>query len=84
MAVPVGMQGLLSKTLSPSAFRSCLLEAHRFTAAEALEAAIVDEIVPGDGEAVIKRALEFAGTKTKHSVSGVRSLFAFSTIGKTC
>lgn len=52
--------------------RSVMLQAHRYTAPEALKAGIVDEIVDGDGEAVVARAVAIAEANTKHSVSGVR------------
>lgn len=51
-----------------------MFSAHRFTAPEALAAGIVDEIVEGDGEAVIARALVIAKENAKHSTSGVRPL----------
>lgn len=50
--------------------RKVMLTAHRFTAPEALAAGIVDEVIDGDGESVVKRALELAESMKKHSASG--------------
>ena len=48
-----------------------MLSAHRFTAPEALAAGMIDEIVEGDGEAVIARGIEIAQAHAKYSRSGV-------------
>lgn len=48
-----------------------MLQAHRFTAPEALAAGIVDEVVQGDAEATIARALEIAAARKADSTSGV-------------
>ncbi|KAI5479859.1 enoyl-CoA hydratase/isomerase family protein [Pseudohyphozyma bogoriensis] len=68
--LPSGMAGLLQAKLSPTTLRTVMLQAHRFTAPEALAAGIVDEVVAGDGAAVIKRAVEIAEANVKHSASG--------------
>ena len=66
------MASVLNSRLTPQAMRKTMLTAHRWTAPEALAAGFVDEVVAGDGEATITRALEFAETMKKHSASGVR------------
>ncbi|KAL8280488.1 hypothetical protein RQP46_007136 [Phenoliferia psychrophenolica] len=68
--LPPGMASLLNHRLSPAVMRKTMLTAHRWTAPEALAAGFVDESVPGDGEAVITRALEIAESMKKHSTSG--------------
>ena len=70
--LPPGMASVLNSRLTPQAMRKTMLTAHRWTAPEALAAGFVDEVVAGDGEATITRALEFAETMKKHSASGVR------------
>lgn len=65
------MASLLSHRLTPQVMRKTMLTAHRWTAPESLAAGIVDEVVSGDGEAVITRALELADSMKKHSASGV-------------
>lgn len=67
------MAAVLRQRLSPQTLRRVMLTAHRFTGPEALDAGIVDEIVEGDGEMVIKRAIEIAEANIKHSASGVSS-----------
>lgn len=51
-----------------------MLTAHRFTAPEALAEGVIDEIVVGGGEEVVKRAVELALVQKKHSASGVSGL----------
>lgn len=65
---------MLKNRLTQRTYSKVMLTAHRFTAPEALEYGIVDEIAQGDGEATIKRALEHAEANKKHSVSGVLTM----------
>ncbi|KAL8277515.1 hypothetical protein RQP46_010070 [Phenoliferia psychrophenolica] len=69
-SLPIGLASFLHDRLSPDVLRKTMLTAHRWTAPEAVEAKIVNEAVKGDGEAVIKRALELAESVKKHSASG--------------
>lgn len=69
--LPIGMAAVLKQRLPPPTLRKVMLTAHRFTATEASEGGFVDEIVQGDGEATIARALEVAEGFKKHSSSGV-------------
>jgi enoyl-CoA hydratase/carnithine racemase len=54
-----------------SAIRSLALEGHRFTPPEARDAGLVDEIVSGGTQAVIKRAREIAEEKAPKAREGV-------------
>lgn len=67
------MHAVLKHRLPAATLRKVMFSAHRFTAREALAAGIVDEIVEGDGESVIARALVIAKEQAKHSTSGVRT-----------
>lgn len=69
--LPEGMAAILRQRLTPGTLRKVMLTAHQFTGPEALDAGIVDEIVHGDSEAVISRAIEIAQANIKHSASGV-------------
>lgn len=71
------MASILRQRLTPQTLRRVMLTAHRFTGPEALDAGIVDEIIDGDGEAVIARSLEIAQANIKHSASGVSVAFFF-------
>ncbi|KAM0749675.1 ClpP/crotonase [Meredithblackwellia eburnea MCA 4105] len=68
--LPSALGVLLRARLPPQTVRTMMLSAHRFTAPEALSGGVVDEVVEGDGEATIKRAIELAGSHKKHSASG--------------
>ena len=82
--LPEGMAAVLKHRLPPATLRKVMFSAHRFTSPEALAAGIVDEIVDGDGEAVIARALVVAQENAKHSTSGVsQPLFPISLVGST-
>jgi enoyl-CoA hydratase/carnithine racemase len=54
-----------------SAIRSFALEGHRFTPPEARDAGLVDEIVSGGTQAVLKRAREIAEEKAPKAREGV-------------
>jgi enoyl-CoA hydratase/carnithine racemase len=54
--------------------RKIALEGHRFTPPEALAAGIVDELVPGGTEDVLKRASEIATKQAPNAKSGVWGL----------
>lgn len=68
------MAAVLNNRLSVDVVRKVMLTGHKFTAPEALAAGIVDEVVSGDGEAVIARALEVAELRKGHSSTGVSVL----------
>ncbi|SCV74710.1 BQ2448_7739 [Microbotryum intermedium] len=72
--LPIGMTGVLKQRLRPEVLRNVMLTAHRYVASEALASGLVDEVVQGDGEAAISRALEIAEKNLKHSESGVCGL----------
>lgn len=62
---------MLEQRLPPWTVSKLMLTGHRFTAQEALEYRMVDEVVPGDGEATISRAIQIAEERKKDSTSGV-------------
>lgn len=57
-----------------SAVRSFALEGHRFTPSEARDAGLVDEVVSGGTQGVLKRAREIAGEKAPKAREGVWGL----------
>jgi enoyl-CoA hydratase/carnithine racemase len=54
-----------------SAIRKFALEGHRFTPAEAQDTGLVDEVVSGGTQGVLKRALEIAEEKAPKARGGV-------------
>ena len=68
-AWPVSFAALVRAKVS--AVRSFALEGHRFTPLEARDAGLVDEIVSGGTQAVLKRAREIAEEKAPKAREGV-------------
>lgn len=68
-AWPVSFAALVRAKVS--AIRSFALEGHRFTPPEARDAGLVDEIVSGGTQAVLKRAREIAEEKAPKAREGV-------------
>ncbi|KAI0050460.1 ClpP/crotonase [Auriscalpium vulgare] len=64
-------QLVLAKLTRSSVLRKLALEGHRFTPKEALDAEIVDEIVPGGTAGVVARAHELAESKAEKAQAGV-------------
>jgi enoyl-CoA hydratase/carnithine racemase len=54
--------------------RKIALEGHRFPPQEALEAGLVDELVSGDTQAVLEKAIEVAELKAPLAKTGVFGL----------
>ncbi|KAN0120970.1 ClpP/crotonase-like domain containing protein [Russula decolorans] len=68
-AWPVSFAALVRAKVS--AIRSLVLEGHRFTPTEASDAGLVDEIVSGGTQGVLKRAREIAEEKAPKAREGV-------------
>ena len=68
-AWPVSFAALVRAKVS--AIRSFALEGHRFTPPEARDAGLVDEIVSGGTQGVLKRAREIAEEKAPKAREGV-------------
>lgn len=75
-----GMGSLLRAKLSPQVARKVLLEAHKFTGKEALEAGIVDAIAPP--ETMLEKALELADRVKGKSKMGVFPLLRLELYGE--
>jgi len=65
---------LCAKVGSPVVRRRIALEGHRFTPHEALEAGMVDALVPGNTEAILEKASELAAKWAPNARSGVWGL----------
>lgn len=68
------MAAVMKAKLTPGVIHKVMLTAHRFDAPQALEAGIIDEVVTGDGRAVIERASEIAKANMEFSSTGVMSM----------
>ena len=68
-AWPVSFAALVRAKVS--AIRSLALEGHRFTPPEARDAGLVDEVVSGGTQGVLKRAQEIAEEKAPKAREGV-------------
>lgn len=69
--IPTGMAAVLKQRLRPSTLRDVILTGKQYTAPQALSAGIIDEVVAGEGEDVIKRAIEIAMANKVHASTGV-------------
>ncbi|KAF8525834.1 ClpP/crotonase-like domain-containing protein [Hysterangium stoloniferum] len=73
--LPVSFTQLLKRKVpNPQVLRKLVLEGHRFTPSEMLEASIVDYVVDGDSEAVLKHATELAEQVSGNARAGVWGL----------
>lgn len=64
-----GMAGLLRYKMSPKTYRDMVLQGHRFTAQQALDAELVDIICPGNE--VLPKAKELALKWAPKAKSGI-------------
>lgn len=64
-----GMASLLGEKMTPKTYRDMLLQAHRFTAQEALDNQLVDIICPG--EEVLAKSKELALKWAPKAKSGI-------------
>jgi len=68
---PVSFGAVVRAKVSVTALRRFALEGHRFTPSEARDAGLVDEIVSGGTQGVLKRAREIAEDKAPKAREGV-------------
>ena len=69
-----------AKVTDAQAARKIALEGHRFSPTEALKAGIVDYTVPGDTEAVLKKAQEVGETVGAQAQPGAWGLIRVSLV----
>lgn len=69
---------LRAKISAMPTHRKIAQEGHRFTPSEALQAGIIDEVVPGSTEAVLSSALKMAEAKASTAKGGVWGLIKVS------
>jgi len=71
---PVSFGAVVRAKVAVTALRRFALEGHRFTPSEARDAGLVDEIVSGGTQGVLKRAREIAEDKAPKAREGVWGL----------